>query len=215
MDRDDLSEPESEKLGAARRGRPAACLAALAAFLLAAWVAACAPAVPTAPPGPVGTPEPARPDAGPAAEEAVPHLDPSHGERLGWGGIWVGSSRQQVEESLGRELPDLEEVEPDLLCDRRTVGVSHLGRPLDLEFEGTGEDARLAAISLRLGAGERSRAEVVRALKTRFDGLEYLPSPHAPGVPEEENPKPVYRIPGDGRIFLNLPELYFGEICVD
>jgi hypothetical protein len=212
MDRDHLQELAGKGLGASRSGRPLRS-AVFAALLAAAWVTACARAGSTAP-GPVAAPAP--PGAAAVEQEPVLRIDTALGERIGWGGLWVGSSPKELEESLGWELPDLEEVEPDLLCDRRTVEVSHLGRHLALEFEGAGEGARLAAITLRLDPGERSRTEVVRALKARFAGLEYLPSPYAPGVSEEENPRPVYQVPGDGRIFLNLPEgVYFGEICVD
>lgn len=138
--------------------------------------------------------------------------------RLGWGGFYVGMTLEEAERALGKRLPVFESPR-DEMCGRHIVEVELRRQKLGLEFAGTGEEAELAALWLVLwnpvGGGEMSTLEIVRSLKARFPGLEYLPSPHD-GKPESINPRPLYRLGEDSFFFVD-PEtgVYFGDVCVD
>lgn len=142
--------------------------------------------------------------------------------RLGWGGVEVGMTFEQAERAIGRRLPALGSASRDELCGWYAVDVEVLRQPLRLEFSAEGGESRLQAIwlLLRSPAGGLRPEPIVRALKARFPGLEYVPSPHAPDLAEASNPKPLYRL-AEGTegslIFVNPAGggIYFGAICVD
>lgn len=151
----------------------------------------------------------AGPGAGrfPRSVEPVKQIARLRGGALGWGGLWIGATAAEVERTLGRRLTELASAEPDALCGYRSAGVEVLGQPLRLEFEGTGEDARLRAIWLLLGSrgAPPSRDDLVRALKARFPGIESVPSPH-----------PLYRLDEDNLFWVDPQRgIYFGKVCVD
>lgn len=138
--------------------------------------------------------------------------------RLGWGGLEVGMTFRQAELVLSRRLPALGSATQDELCGYYPLDVELMRQPLRLEFSADAGESRLQAIwlPLRSRAGAAGRDEIVDALKARFPKLEHLPSPHAPDLPEEKNPRPLYRVPeGGGMFFVQPGELYFGEVCVD
>lgn len=162
----------------------------------------------------------AGPGAGrfPRSVEPVKQIARLRGGSLGWGGVWIGMTAGEVERALGRRLTELATAEPDALCGYRAVGVQILDQPLRLEFEGSGEEARLRAIWLLLGVrgAPPTRDDLSRALAARFPGIEYVPSPHAPDLVEAANPRPLYRL-DEGSLFWVDPQrgIYFGKICVD
>jgi hypothetical protein len=138
--------------------------------------------------------------------------------RLGWGGFSVGMTLKDAERALGKRLPIFETAR-DEMCGRHIVEVELRRQKLGLEFEGTGEEARLAALWLLLwnpaGGGEMTTLEIVRALKARFPDLQYVPSPHG-AQPESVNPKPLYRLAEDALFFVDpATGVYFGKVCVD
>jgi hypothetical protein len=162
----------------------------------------------------------AGPGAGrfPRSTEPVKQIARLRGGALGWGGVWLGSTAREVERTLGRRLTELVSGEPDALCGYRSAGVEILEQPLRLEFEGTGDDARLRAIWLLLGArgGPPSKDDLVRALKARFPGIEYVPNPHVPDLAEAESPSPLYRLDEDNLFWVDPQRgIYFGKVCVD
>jgi hypothetical protein len=163
----------------------------------------------------------AGPGAGrfPRSTEPVKQIARLRGGSLGWGGVWIGSTAREVERTLGRRLTELVSGEPDALCGYRSVGLEILDQPLRLEFEGTGEDARLRAIWLLLGARggpPPSKDDLVRALKARFPGIEYVPNPHVPNLAEAESPSPLYRLDEDNLFWVDPQRgIYFGKVCVD
>lgn len=162
----------------------------------------------------------AGPGAGrfPRSTEPVKQIARLRGGDLGWGGVWIGSTAREVERTLGRRLTELATAEPDALCGYRSVGIEILDQPLRLEFEGTGENARLRAIWLLLGArgAPPTREDLTRALEARFPGIEYVPSPHTPDLAEAANPKPLYRLDEDSLFWVDPQRgLYFGKVCVD
>ncbi|MFP5288130.1 MAG: hypothetical protein ACLGI9_20510 [Thermoanaerobaculia bacterium] len=162
----------------------------------------------------------AGPGAGrfPRSTEPVKQIVRLRGGSLGWGGVWIGSTAAEVERTLGRRLTELVSGEPDALCGYRSAGVEILGQPLRLEFEGTGQDARLQAIWLLLGqrGGPLSKQDLVRALKARFPGIEYVPNPHVPNLAEAESPSPLYRLAEDHLFWVDPQRgIYFGKVCVD
>lgn len=189
----------------------------LALLALALLLAACSTAgrepgeLPGEPPGPAAR--------FPRYTESIKQIARLRGN-LGWGGVWIGSTLREVERATGKRL-DLDKAETDELCGYRAVWVDLLGQPLRLEFEGTGEEARLRAVWLLLDGRGRplDRDALVRALKARFRDLAYVPSPHTPGLPEAEAPSPLYRLEelGEEGMFWIEPGrgIYFGKICVD
>lgn len=190
----------------------------LAPLALALLLAACS----TAGPGEPGARPGELPGAGPRFPrytESIKQIARLRGS-LGWGGVWIGSTVRDVERGLRKPL-DLEKAEQDELCGYRAVGVEILDQPLRLEFEGTGDDARLRAIWLLLDGRGRplDRTALARALKARFPDLAYVPSPHTPDMPEAEAPSPLYRLEriGEEGMFWIDPGrgIYFGKICVD
>jgi hypothetical protein len=162
----------------------------------------------------------AGPGAGrfPRSTEPVKQIARLRGGSLGWGGVWIGSAAPEVERALGRRLTELVTGEPDALCGYRSFGVEILDQPLRLEFEGTGEDARLQAIWLLLDqrGAPPSKEDLVRALKARFPGIEYVPNPHVPNLTEETSPSPLYRLDEDNLFWVDPQRgIYFGKVCVD
>lgn len=138
--------------------------------------------------------------------------------RLGWGGFEVGMTFRQAELVLGRRLPALGSSTQDELCGYYHLEAEAMGQPLRLEFSAEAGESRLQALWLPLQSrsGPPGRDEIVAALRARFPKLEHIPSPHAPDLPEEKNPQPLYRVPeGGGMIFVQPGGVYFGEICVD
>jgi hypothetical protein len=138
--------------------------------------------------------------------------------RLGWGGLEVGMTFHQTELVLGRRLPALEDTEPDELCGYRALEAELMRQPLRLEFSDEEDEDHLQAIWLPLQSrsGPPGRDEIVEAVRARFPRLEHVPSPHAPDLPEDENPQPLYRLPdGEEMVFVQEGAIYFGEICVD
>lgn len=137
---------------------------------------------------------------------------------LGWSGLYVGMTLKEAERALGKRLP-IFETPRDQMCGRHLVEVELRRQKLGLEFEGTGEEARVAALWLVLwnpaGRGELSTLEIVRALKARFPALQYVPSPHG-AQPESVNPKPLYRLDEDDLFFVDpATGVYFGKVCVE
>jgi hypothetical protein len=162
----------------------------------------------------------AGPGAGrfPRSTEPVKQLARLRNGSLGWGGLWIGSTAREVEQTLGRRLNGLAAAEPDALCGYRPVDVEVLGQPLRLEFEGSGEGARLQAIWLLLGqrGAPPARDDLVRALRARFPHLEYVPSPHVPDLAEAQNPSPLYRLDDESLFWVEAQRgIYFGKVCVD
>lgn len=138
--------------------------------------------------------------------------------RLGWGGLEVGMTFRQAELVLGRRLPALGSASQDELCGYYNLEAELMRQPVRLEFSADAGESRLQAIWLPLlsRAGPPGRDEIVKALKGRFPKLEHVPSPHAPDLPEDGNPRPLYRVPeGGGMIFVQPGAVYFGEVCVD
>lgn len=163
----------------------------------------------------------AGPGAGrfPRSVEPVKQIARLRGGSLGWGGVWIGMTAREVERALGRRLTaELASAEPDALCGYRSAGVEILDQPLRLEFEGSGEEARLRAIWLLLGVrgAPPTRDDLVRALEARFPGIEYVPSPHTPELAEAASPKPLYRLDEDNLFWVDAQQgIYFGKVCVD
>lgn len=127
--------------------------------------------------------------------------------RLGWGGLAVGMSFQEVQRVVGRRLSTPAEPGP---CDHREVEAEILDQRLVLRFEGGGETGRLAVIGLALpGASAR---DVAATLEARFPELEPQGGAAAPGTP-----RPLYRLPaaGEGGLFLVDPQVgvLFGKVC--
>lgn len=154
----------------------------------------------------------------PRSVEPVKQIARLRGGSLGWGGVWIGMTAGEVERALGRRLTELATAEPDALCGYRAAGVEILGQPLRLEFEGTGEEARLRAIWLLLGVrgAPPTRDDLTRALQARFPGIEYVPSPHAPELAEAANPMPLYRLDEESLFWVDPQRgIYFGKVCVD
>ena len=138
--------------------------------------------------------------------------------RLGWGGLEVGMTFRQAELVLGRRLPAIGSATQDELCGYYHLEIDLLGQPLRLEFSAEAGESRLQAIWLPLHgrSGPPGRDEIIAALRARFPKLQHIPSPHAPDLPEDRNPQPLYRLPeGGGMIFVQPGGVYFGEICVD
>ncbi len=138
--------------------------------------------------------------------------------RLGWGGLEIGMTFRQAELVLGRRLPALGSATQDELCGTYPLEAELMRQPLRLEFSAEAGDSHLQAIWLPLAsrAGPPSRDDIVAAVHGRFPKLQYVPSPHAPDLPEEKNPKPLYRLSeGGGMIFVQPGGIYFGEVCVD
>jgi hypothetical protein len=188
-------------------GRTTRLLAPLALALLLAACSSGGRQEPGAPPG-----EPRFP----RYTESIKQIARLRGS-LGWGGVWIGSTAREVERAIGKRL-DLDKADPDELCGYRAVGADILGQPLRLEFEGTGEEARLRAVWLLLDGRGRplDRDVLVRALKSRFPDVKYLPSPHAPDLSEAGAPKPLYELGKDSLFWVDPGRgIYFGKICVD
>lgn len=180
--------------------RPAAA-AALATFALFASACGSVPA--------------GSPDAG--RLEPLRQLHERRG-RLGWDGLVLGMSYREVEVAVGRRLPPA--VEPDGLlgCEKPALRVEVLGTPLDLEMSGTTEESRLVAVFVVLAAPDRplDGAALRAAVRARIDGLEFLPSRHEPGAPEEAIRNPLYRAPGGAHVFVDPDRgVYFGDVCID
>lgn len=136
---------------------------------------------------------------------------------LGWDGLYVGMTRDQVERTIGQRLGGVQpRSEDDPVCaDRYDAGVAYLDNRLDLSFDGSTQSARLLSITLFLPPGFSAR-DVAGRLKQAIRRLEWVPSRHAPNLPEEQVAKPLYRAPGGGLVFVN-PErgVSLGEVCVD
>ena len=138
--------------------------------------------------------------------------------RLGWGGLEVGMTFHQAELVLGRRLPAIGSATQDELCGYYHLETGLMGQSLRLEFSAEAGESYLQTIWLPLQGrpGPPGRDEIVTALRARFPKLEYIPSPHEPGLSEEKNPQPLYRLPeGGGMIFVQPGGVYFGEVCVD
>ncbi len=138
--------------------------------------------------------------------------------RLGWGGFEVGMTFRQAELVQGRRLPALGSADQDELCGYYQMATELMGQPLRLEWSADAGESHLQALWLPLlsRSGPLGRDEIVAALHARFPKLEHVRSPHAPELPEEKNPNPLYRIPeGGGMIFVQPGGVYFGEVCVD
>lgn len=171
-------------------------------------------------------PPPAPPPAGsedqsatrfPRSIDAIRQITLRKG-RLGWGGLEVGMTFRQAELVLGRRLPALGSAEQDELCGVYPLETELMRQPLRLEFSAEAGDSHLQALWLPLQSrsGPPGRDAIVAALRARFPTLEHIPSPHAPDLPEEKNPQPLYRLPeGGGMFFVQPGGIYFGEICVD
>jgi hypothetical protein len=143
------------------------------------------------------------------------------GHRLGWGGVEVGMTHHQAELAVGQRLPALSVAEADPLCGFAVVVAEVLRQPLRLEFDLESGEGRLKAIWLPLfdphdPNGVPSVDATVRALKTRFPKLVYLPSPNEPQVAESVSSRPAYSL-AEGGTFLVDPRqgVFFGEICVN
>jgi hypothetical protein len=172
-------------------------------------------APPPPPPGPEAEDEPAA--RFPRSIDAIRQITLRKG-RLGWGGLEVGMTFRQAELVLGRRLPALGSATQDELCGYYHLETELMRQPLRLEWGAEAGDSYLQAIWLPLlsRAGTPGRDEIVAALKARFPKLEHLRSPHAPDLPEEKNPQPLYRLPeGGGMFFVQPGGIYFGEVCVD
>ena len=138
--------------------------------------------------------------------------------RLGWGGLEVGMTFRQAELVLGHRLPALGSADKDELCGIYPLETDLMRQSLRLEYSAEAGDSHLQALWLPLHgrSGTPGRDTIVAALRARFPKLEHVPSPHAPDLPEEKNPQPLYRVPdGGGMIFVQPGGVYFGEICVD
>lgn len=138
--------------------------------------------------------------------------------RLGWGGLEVGMTFRQAELVLGHRLPALGSADRDELCGTYPLETDLMRQPLRLEFSAEAGDSHLQAFWLPLHgrSSPPGRDAIVAALRARFPKLEHVPSPHAPDLPEEKNPQPLYRVPdGGGMIFVQPGGVYLGEICVD
>lgn len=107
---------------------------------------------------------------------------------LTWDGFSLGMSLEEAERQNGGRL-DLREIEDP--CGEWAARTVRGGRELFLGFTGRGTAARLHTLVVRLPAGA-SREKTAGELKKRLPGLRYRPSRHWPGMPEEENPKPLY-----------------------
>jgi hypothetical protein len=135
---------------------------------------------------------------------------------LGWDGLYVGMTFDEVSRTVGGLAPPA--AEPQLLCPHHLVAATVEGQRLELEFSGTGGEAVLRAILIPLGAaggGRFQAAEAVVALRERLD-LDFVPSPHAPRLAEHEVEKPLYRTAWDELVFVD-PEagVVIGQVCVD
>lgn len=134
---------------------------------------------------------------------------------LGWNGIYVGMTRNQVERALGQRLGGVRPRAGGLCPQRYDAGVTYLERPLDLSFTGSTQSARLASMTVLLPSGF-SVHEVAERLKRKLRGLTWVPDRHHPGQPEELVAKPLYRTPGGGLVFLDPGHgISLGEVCVD
>lgn len=107
---------------------------------------------------------------------------------LGWGGFSLGMSLREAERRAGTRL-ELREIEDD--CGEWAARTLRRGQEIFLGFTGKAATATLHTLVIRLPPGV-PREEAVGELKRRLPGLRYRPSPQWPGMPEEENPKPLY-----------------------
>jgi hypothetical protein len=126
---------------------------------------------------------------------------------------------RQAELVLGRHLPELESSTQDELCGYYEMETELMRQPVRLEWApAEAGESHLQALWLPLQGrtGPPGRDEIVAAVRARFSKLEHVPSPHEPDLPEEKNPRPLYRLPEGGEmIFVQPGGVYFGEICVD
>lgn len=134
---------------------------------------------------------------------------------LGWDGLYVGMTRDQVERTIGQRLGGVQPRAGGSCPQRYDAGIGYLDNRLDLSFDGSTRSARLLSITLFLPAGFSAR-DVAGRLQQVIRRLEWVPSRHAPNLPEEQVAEPLYRTPGGGLVFID-PErgVSLGEVCVD
>jgi hypothetical protein len=138
--------------------------------------------------------------------------------RLGWDGLVLGMTYREVEAAVGKTLPPAQEPEKLLGCEKPALRVEVLGTPLDLELSGTTLESRLVAIYAVLASPDRPLDPEAfrRAVRSRLDDLEFVPSRHQPGVSEEASRKALYQAPGSVQVFVDPDRgVYFGDVCVD
>lgn len=136
--------------------------------------------------------------------------------QLGWDGLTVGMTREQVERAVGQRLGSHQG--PDALCGRYAVQATVLEQPLELSFGGPTQGARLEAITLLLPAppGGFRLEEVKPGLEARLGTLELIPSRHAPELGEAQLDKPLYRTRNGGGVFIHPRRgISLGDVCVD
>ena len=203
-----------------RRRRPRAGFPSAAVLAAAAPAVALMAALAAAPPA-AAAPWPSPDDVAPLSQ--VGH----RAGHLGWDGVYVGMTFDEVSRAVGGLAPP--SAEPEMLCPHHRTEATVDGQLLGLEFSGTGGEAVLRAIFIPIGADSLAggmapaapqaarfdAAAAVVALRDRLD-LDFVPSPHAPRLAEHEVEKPLFRTPWDELVFVN-PEagVVIGSVCVD
>lgn len=119
------------------------------------------------------------------------------GGYLGWNGLMLEMSTEQIEERVGLAL-DFEPYDNISSGDCSGVGAvtAYRDSSLFLAFRGDSSDRRLALIFVRRPGPCRLR-DTVDELKTAVPNLVYRPPRHDPLVSESENRKPLYLVAQD------------------
>lgn len=118
---------------------------------------------------------------------------------LGWNGIRLGMTPQQVSKKSKDKFQLLTDSDPNVTV--MTGAIYHVGRTLNLVFDKI--DGKLVLVELSYPMAEKiSRDKLVEALKRKIPGLVYRPSPVEPDLKEEENPIPTYALPSDPNLLI-------------
>lgn len=138
------------------------------------------------------------------AEPTVVELITAENGRLGWAGLMIGMTREEVERVLNRHITLYEAPSPS--CGEVFADISFQGRIVPLQFSGDQAKSVLESIFVRFSGheAERSREELVSDLKGHISDLIYQPSRHDPDLKESDNPTPVYLLPSNRELAILL-----------
>ena len=124
-------------------------------------------------------------------EHGVEYLD----GYLGWNGIMLGMTVDQVEERVGFEL-DARPYRATEGCRGVGANIEYRDLSLFLCFRGEFSKQQLALIFVRR-PGPCPLRDIVQQLKAAVPRLKYQPSPKDPHVSESDSPKPLYVLAQD------------------
>ncbi len=145
-------------------------------------------------------------------------IDPlwSEGGAIGWGELRLGMGRPEIDRLVAGPL----ELEPSMT----SGGISHARVRLDgvsISLALRDDDGVLLGFFVVRSEGDPdacwSRATLLDRVKSVFPRASYLPSRHAPDLPEEDNRIPMYTVDPDGSVALVKPAegmLYVGDDSV-